>query len=804
MLSVEMYPSLSLGPQRIGDCFYRDRDASAHMPLFPPACDVAAKALPPRLLAPPPVPNEPATKTQKDDVRMELENASLWKQFSSVGTEMIITKKGRRMFPGLRLKLSGLNPSLRYILLLDIIPVDNSRYRFQGSGWQAVGGAEARLPDRVFIHPDSPATGAHWQSRTISFHYAKLTNNTLDSQGHIILHSLHRYQPRVHVIEARDVLRWGGGQHSFVFPETQFITVTAYQNNKITELKINSNPFAKGFREDGMNSKKQRDARQKRKMSVLTETLDIVNCDPCDSTEILSQPTTTTTSSTSTTSSTDLQALALASLPPLPDPTCGYRPEETSYQDTLVPEQPLDLGHAFMASQMSDISISMANGMQATPGSEVANSIIERSDTMGEAAYTSTFPAARANSSSFPSAPLPQSSPSFSSLPVPDPSDTSDPQPSIPTIDYPSILSSSPTLPSSTTTSPSLQQTSFTFPTPPPSNSSSPQPLLSSSSSSSSSSSPSANTYHAIPEMISPHAPADPNYPAPASACQSGLQDQISSHPLLTQPSQVLQGGPVTSGNNSPSDQSSAAFIYPNILPTNLDPAPTAAQPLSNQNQPPAHPLPCSLPTHGASTSFSFPSVPPHMQNLSFPNVSPAPAHPALHLPNLSHQAPPPSLAAAFPPSSFAHPPASLPHPPFQPSSCLGVSSSFQQSVSSSAPPLPLTAHPQNLPNPSAASSSSSYPPVELGAIPQFNPPGPYRPEMVLHHPSLLPQLDPSLPSSAPPQALYPAFPSYPLRLCQDPHSSLSIPFRHLYRQHQHGHAHPQGSYLDMSTRPVF
>uniref|UniRef100_A0A3Q3J269 T-box domain-containing protein n=1 Tax=Monopterus albus TaxID=43700 RepID=A0A3Q3J269_MONAL len=142
------------------------RDASAHIPLFPPSCDVA-------------------TKSQKGEVKMELENASLWKQFSSVGTEMIITKKGRRMFPGLKLKLSGLNPSLRYILLLDIIPADNSRYRFQGGGWQAVGGAEARLPDRIFIHPDSPSTGAHWQSRTISFHYAKLTNNTLDSQGHV-------------------------------------------------------------------------------------------------------------------------------------------------------------------------------------------------------------------------------------------------------------------------------------------------------------------------------------------------------------------------------------------------------------------------------------------------------------------------------------------------------------------------------------------------------------------------------------------------------------------------------------------
>ncbi|XP_026170629.1 T-box transcription factor TBX6 [Mastacembelus armatus] len=774
MLTMEMYPSLALGPQRIGDCFYRDREPPAHMPLFPPACDVAPTGLPSRMLGPPPVPNNPANKTQKDEVNMELENASLWKQFSSVGTEMIITKKGRRMFPGLKLKLSGLNPSLRYILLLDIIPADNSRYRFQGGSWQPVGKAEARLPDRVFIHPDSPATGAHWQSRTISFHYAKLTNNTLDSQGHIILHSLHRYQPRVHVIEARDVLRWGGGQHSFVFPETQFITVTAYQNNKITELKINSNPFAKGFREDGMNSKKQRDARQKRKMDVLTETLDIVSSDPCDSTEVLPQHTT----------STDMQALALASLPPLPDPSCEFRPEEASYQETLVPQQPLDLGQGFMASQMSDISISMTNVMRDTPGSEGANGMIERSDNIAESAYTSTFPTAQATSTSFPSVPLPQSSSSFSSLPVPDSSDTSDPQPSIPPINYPSILTSSPTLSSSTT--PSLQQTSFTFPTPPPSNPS-PELLMSSCS-------PTTNTYHTIPETISPHTPGDGSFPAAPSTCQSGLQDHISAHSLLPQPNQSLQDEPITNENNSPCDQSSAVFIYPNTLHTNPDPASVTAQPLPNPAPPPT--LQCGLTTQGASTSFAFPSIPPHMQNLSFANVSPGPAHPALHLPNLSHQAQAPPLSAAFPSSSFTHPSSSLPHPSFQPSSCLAVSST---------PSLPPTAHPQSIPNPSTSAPTTAYPPVEIGAIPQFNPPAPYRPDMVLHHPSLLPQLDPScLPSSTPPTALYPAFPSYPLRLCQDPHPSLSIPFRHLYRQHQHGHAHPQGSYLDMSSRAVF
>lgn len=299
-------------------------------------------------------------------------------------------------------------------------------------------------------------------------------------------------------------------------------------------------------------------------------------------------------------------------------------------------------------------------------------------------------------------------------------------------MDYPTLLSSSPTISPSATT-PSLQPTAFTFPTPPPSTSSSP-------------------SYHTLPpanpDMISPPAPAAPSFAPP-----SGLD--MSSHPLLPPVDE-----PLTAGTNSPSDQSSAVFVYP---------------PAASQAPPP--PQPCSAPPYGAAAPFAFPSVPPHMQNLSFPTVPPG-----QHLPNLSHQGQAPALAAPFPPSSFTHPPSSLPPPPFQPSSCLAVSSA--------GPPLPPAAHPQSL----STAVSSSYPSMEMGPIPPFNPPGPYRSEMVLHHPSL--------PSSAPP-ALYPAFSSYPLRLCQDPHSSLSIPLRHLYR-HQHGHAHPQGSYLDMSTRAVY
>ncbi|KAJ8245870.1 hypothetical protein GJAV_G00261190 [Gymnothorax javanicus] len=327
MLGVEMYQSLALGPQRLTECCYRG--------------DMAIRE-PPQLA--PPLSREDAGKGQ-GNVKMELENASLWKQFSSVGTEMIITKTGRRMFPQLRVKLSGLNPSSRYILLLDVVPADASRYRFQGNTWQAVGGAEARLPDRVFIHPDSPATGAHWQGRVISFHRAKLTNNTLDTRGHIVLHSLHRYQPRVHVIEARDVLMWGGGRYSFVFPETQFLTVTAYQNSKITELKINSNPFAKGFRENGMNCKRQREARIKRKLNSQStqqnESPDTASCDPCDSTEMIPQPT------------TDLADLSLQALP-MANTVCGYNPD-APFQQTAVSEESMSLGQTFISTQISEI-----------------------------------------------------------------------------------------------------------------------------------------------------------------------------------------------------------------------------------------------------------------------------------------------------------------------------------------------------------------------------------------------------------------------------------------------------------------
>ncbi|XP_067100246.1 T-box transcription factor TBX6 [Osmerus mordax] len=756
MLSVEMYPSLALGTQRHRDCYYREREAPPHIPLCPAPCDMAARALAPSLLTPPPVPSQPISMPQ-DDIKMELENTSLWKQFSSVGTEMIITKKGRRMFPQLRVKLSGLNPSLRYILLLDIVPLDSSRYRFQGDSWQVVGGAEARLPDRVFIHPDSPASGAHWQSRTVSFHNTKLTNNTLDTHGHIILHSLHRYQPRVHVVEARDMQSWAGGQRSFLFPETHFLTVTAYQNHKITELKINSNPFAKGFRQDGMNNKRQRDARQKRKLSQVSNMQDgesaaslspSVSCGPCDSTQTLaSHP-------------PELQTLTLASLPLLPSPSCGFSSNQISFQETPLPDPPLQLGHAYVSSQIADLTVDMVNGQQDATGSnhQPSDSMIDRSGSISLPPYTQTYPDTQHGSMSFSSSSLPQPSSSYPSLPPPEhsgpslphpssqttPSSTSD-YPSLPSSDYPSILSSSPSLPHTSTTSPLLHQTSFTYPplTPPSSTSSSPQPLLSSSS------------YHSLSqqELVTPDTPPNTSFPLlPPPPCPSLLTPPPHTQQADTGPPQI-------------------AFSFPDLPPSH----PNQSQPL--QMSAPLPSLPFSL---SGSASYPFPSFPSSIPNsFSVPNP--------IQLP----------------------PPSSLPNPPYQPSSAPHLLPSTFTNYS-----LPPSAHPLN----PGATHSSSYPPVaptEMGSFSQFPPGAHYLPEMVLHHPTLLetslssypppssgsPTLYP--PSSAPP-ALYPSFSSYPLRLYQDPCPSYSLPLRHVYRQPQLGHTHAQGSYLDMSGRAMF
>uniref|UniRef100_A0A8B9GP69 T-box domain-containing protein n=1 Tax=Astyanax mexicanus TaxID=7994 RepID=A0A8B9GP69_ASTMX len=154
---------------------------------------------------------------QQRNIAMNLEYSELWKSFHEIGTEMVITKSGRRMFPYCNISVSGLVPYAKYVIMVDMVPVDSSRYKVSEKQYN-------------LLHNMFP-----------SF-------LTLGTQ--IILHSMHRYQPRFHVVQADDLysVRWGVFQ-TFTFPETSFTAVTVYQNSKITKLKIDHNPFAKAHTE---------------------------------------------------------------------------------------------------------------------------------------------------------------------------------------------------------------------------------------------------------------------------------------------------------------------------------------------------------------------------------------------------------------------------------------------------------------------------------------------------------------------------------------------------------------------------
>ena len=50
---------------------------------------------------------------------------------------------------------------------------------------------------------------------------------------------MHKYQPRFHLVRANDILKLPYSQfRTYVFKETEFIAVTAYQNEKVRQMNI--------------------------------------------------------------------------------------------------------------------------------------------------------------------------------------------------------------------------------------------------------------------------------------------------------------------------------------------------------------------------------------------------------------------------------------------------------------------------------------------------------------------------------------------------------------------------------------
>eukprot|EP00800_Vazella_pourtalesii_P016300 TRINITY_DN4656_c0_g1_i1.p1 TRINITY_DN4656_c0_g1~~TRINITY_DN4656_c0_g1_i1.p1 ORF type:complete len:528 (+),score=70.53 TRINITY_DN4656_c0_g1_i1:686-2269(+) len=173
----------------------------------------------------------------------------MWSQFDAYGTEMVLTKRGRRMFPYIEVNIrSGLDLDKDYILLMDMNPFDDHRYKFHDGSWIPSMKADPPPVSMMYIHSDSPQKGSFWLSHTISFRKLKLTN--CDSRkGHILLNTQHKYTPRLHIVQGSDTNNiTGPSLRTFTFPHTSFVTVSTYKNFQITQLKVDNNPFAKHFR----------------------------------------------------------------------------------------------------------------------------------------------------------------------------------------------------------------------------------------------------------------------------------------------------------------------------------------------------------------------------------------------------------------------------------------------------------------------------------------------------------------------------------------------------------------------------
>ncbi len=68
-------------------------------------------------------------------VRVDLEESALWTKFQRLTNEMIVTKGGRRMFPVIRARVSGLDDGAFYSVMLEFVQIESNRWKYINGEW---------------------------------------------------------------------------------------------------------------------------------------------------------------------------------------------------------------------------------------------------------------------------------------------------------------------------------------------------------------------------------------------------------------------------------------------------------------------------------------------------------------------------------------------------------------------------------------------------------------------------------------------------------------------------------------------
>ncbi|XP_059510942.1 trichoplein keratin filament-binding protein isoform X1 [Stegostoma tigrinum] len=214
---------------------------------------------------------DPAASRVVPVLRLVKDNELLWRKFHSVGTEMVVTGRGRCLFPSIVVTLHGLDPERSYTLMVDMESISDQRYTYmQEQGWCPSAPAPQQQSSGVYIHADTPALGAELNEKAVSFKMLKIcTANGIGKKGMIPLTRMHKYRPRIHLIQNAEELKSKHCSWTYCFPETEFIAVGHYHSKKMKKMKIEYNPYAKGAL--------PRSRRQKTPQSVIVEGVDCEN-----------------------------------------------------------------------------------------------------------------------------------------------------------------------------------------------------------------------------------------------------------------------------------------------------------------------------------------------------------------------------------------------------------------------------------------------------------------------------------------------------------------------------------------------
>ena len=135
--------------------------------------------------------------------------------------------------------MANLEETALYTVQIEFRVSDSYKYRFVNGEWRTTQRTE-RLPSTptLYTHSDSPNFGSHWTKDSICFFKLKLTNNENGKkQDNVYLRSLNKYDPIIHIYKHdRNCVDDKILVFSHFFVETQFVAVTAYQNDMVNKL----------------------------------------------------------------------------------------------------------------------------------------------------------------------------------------------------------------------------------------------------------------------------------------------------------------------------------------------------------------------------------------------------------------------------------------------------------------------------------------------------------------------------------------------------------------------------------------